>query len=58
MKKVLVLNGSKLNLLGTRAGRFFFEIIQRTGDNDGYGALNAPARIASQVQRFSTAAYQ
>ena len=39
------------------AGRFFFEIIQRTGDYDGYGALNAPARIASQVQHFATAAH-
>ena len=32
------------------ADRFFFEIVQRTGDYDGYGALNAPARMASQVQ--------
>ncbi len=39
------------------AGRFFFEIIQRTGDYDGYGALNAPARIASQVQHLATAAH-
>ena len=29
--------------------RFFFEIVQRGGDYDGYGALNAPARLASQV---------
>jgi len=33
------------------AGRFFFEIVQRIGGYDGYGALNAPARIASQTQR-------
>jgi 4-hydroxyphenylpyruvate dioxygenase len=33
------------------AGRFFFEIVQRAGGYDGYGALNAPARIASQAQR-------
>jgi 4-hydroxyphenylpyruvate dioxygenase len=33
------------------AGRFFFEIVQRSGRYDGYGALNAPARIASQTQR-------
>ena len=33
------------------AGRFFFEIVQRIGRYDGYGALNAPARIASQTQR-------
>jgi 4-hydroxyphenylpyruvate dioxygenase len=39
------------------AGRFFFEIIQRTGDYDGYGALNAAARIASQVQHVATTAH-
>ena len=32
------------------AGRFFFEIVQRTGGYDGYGALNAPARIASAMK--------
>ena len=31
------------------ADRFFFEIVQRTG-YDGYGALNAPARMAAQEQ--------
>jgi 4-hydroxyphenylpyruvate dioxygenase len=36
------------------AGRFFFEIVQRIGRYDGYGALNAPARIASQTQRAMT----
>jgi len=28
----------------------FFEIIQRVGNYDGYGAMNAPARMASQAQ--------
>ena len=32
------------------ADRFFFEIVQRMGGYDGYGALNAPARLASQAQ--------
>ncbi len=32
------------------AERFFFEIVQRSG-YDAYGALNAPARLASQEQR-------
>ena len=32
------------------ADRFFFEVVQRAGNYDGYGALNAPARMAS-VQR-------
>ena len=29
---------------------FFFEIVQRIGGYDGYGALNAPARMAAQAQ--------
>jgi len=33
------------------ADRFFFEIVQRAGRYDAYGALNAPARMASQVQK-------
>ena len=32
------------------ADRFFFEVVQRVGDYDGYGALNAAARLASQSQ--------
>ena len=32
------------------ADRFFFEIIERSGDYDAYGAMNAPARMASQEQ--------
>jgi 4-hydroxyphenylpyruvate dioxygenase len=31
-------------------GRFFFEIVQRAGSYDAYGALNAPARMASVAQ--------
>jgi len=31
------------------ADRFFFEIVQRSGGYDGYGALNAPARMPSQA---------
>jgi len=34
----------------TFAERFFFEIVQRAGAYDAYGALNAPARMASQAQ--------
>ena len=37
------------------AGRFFFEIVQRTGGYDGYGAVNAPARLAAQVQHAASA---
>ena len=32
------------------ADRFFFEIVERRGAYDAYGALNAPARMASQAQ--------
>jgi len=37
------------------AGRFFFEIMQRTGSYDTYGASNAPARMASQAQHAAVA---
>ena len=33
------------------AERFFFELVQRAGGYDAYGALNAPARMATQAQR-------
>ncbi|HET9045666.1 MAG TPA: 4-hydroxyphenylpyruvate dioxygenase, partial [Casimicrobiaceae bacterium] len=33
------------------ADRFFFEIVQRVGTYDGYGAANAPARLAAQSLR-------
>ena len=32
------------------ADRFFFEIVQRVGGYDGYGAPNAPARMAALAQ--------
>ena len=35
------------------ADRFFFEIAQRRAAYDGYGALNAPARMVSQAQSSS-----
>ena len=38
------------------ADRFFFEIVQRIGAYDGYGALNAPARMASQAQATPSSA--
>jgi 4-hydroxyphenylpyruvate dioxygenase len=37
----------------TFAERFFFEIVQRVGGYEGYGALNAPARMASQAQAMA-----
>ena len=35
------------------ADRFFFEIVQRAGVYDAYGAVNAPARMAAQAQQAS-----
>ena len=29
-------------------GRVFFELVQRDGDHQGYGAQNAPVRLAAQ----------
>ena len=44
-------DGEYLHVYGRSfADRFFFEIIQRVGNYDAYGALNAPARMASQAQ--------
>jgi 4-hydroxyphenylpyruvate dioxygenase len=31
-------------------GRFFFEVVQRSGGYDQYGAANAPVRMAAQAQ--------
>jgi 4-hydroxyphenylpyruvate dioxygenase len=33
--------------------RFFFEIVQRTGDYQQYGAANAAVRLAAQAQTYS-----
>ena len=30
-------------------GRFFFEIVERRGDYDGFGAVNASVRLAAQA---------
>jgi len=34
-------------------GRFFFEVVQRVGDYDQYGAPNAPVRMAAQMRASS-----
>jgi len=34
--------------------RFFFEIVQRIGAYQGYGAVNAPVRMAAQAKRRGT----
>ena len=35
-------------------GGFFFEIVQRKGDYQGYGARNAPIRLAAQMRHLGT----
>jgi 4-hydroxyphenylpyruvate dioxygenase len=34
--------------------RFFFEVVQRRGDYQQYGAVNASVRMAAQARRSST----
>ena len=47
-------NGEYFHAYSTSfAGRFFFEIVQRAGVYEGYGAQNAPARMASQAQAMA-----
>ncbi|MCK2216991.1 TIM barrel protein [Actinomadura sp. ATCC 31491] len=40
--------GEFLHLYTVTVGRVFFELVQRTGGYDGYGAGNAPIRLAAQ----------
>ena len=43
--------GAYFHIYGTNfRDRFFFEIVQRVGSYDAYGALNAAARMASEAQ--------
>jgi 4-hydroxyphenylpyruvate dioxygenase len=47
-------NGEYFHAYSTSfADRFFFEFVQRAGIYEGYGALNAPARMASQTQAMT-----
>lgn len=39
-----------------RVGRVFFEVVQRVGGYDGYGAPSAPVRLAAQARRDSRGA--
>ncbi|MEU6720286.1 TIM barrel protein [Nonomuraea sp. NPDC046802] len=41
-------HGEFLHLYTVTIGRVFFEIVQRIGDYQGYGAVNAPIRLAVQ----------
>ncbi|MEV1243078.1 TIM barrel protein [Nonomuraea sp. NPDC049750] len=43
--------GEFLHLYTITAGRVFFELVQRVGGYQGYGAANAPVRLAAQHAR-------
>lgn len=43
-------NGPFLHFYTRRIGRMFFEMVQRTDGYDGYGATNAPVRLAAQAR--------
>lgn len=38
--------------------RLFFEIVQRTGGYDGFGAFNTPVRMAAQLHQTAVGAFQ
>ncbi|MET1039076.1 MAG: TIM barrel protein [Aeromicrobium sp.] len=42
--------GGFLHFYTSRIGRLFFEVVQRTDAYDGYGAANAPVRLAAQAR--------
>ena len=49
-------NGEFFQLYSTNVGEgFFFEIVQRSGAYGGYGAVNAPFRIAAQKRQLPPA---
>ncbi|MFJ7996225.1 bifunctional sugar phosphate isomerase/epimerase/4-hydroxyphenylpyruvate dioxygenase family protein [Streptomyces sp. NPDC096310] len=43
------LGGEFRHFYTVSAGRVFFEVVQRTGGYQGYGAVNAPVRLAAQA---------
>ncbi|MFP5253757.1 MAG: TIM barrel protein [Actinomycetes bacterium] len=43
-------SGEFLHFYTRRVGRVFFEVVQRIGGYDGYGADNAPVRLAAQAR--------
>jgi 4-hydroxyphenylpyruvate dioxygenase len=44
-------DGEFLHFYTRAVGTVFFEVVERRGGYDGYGALNAPVRLAAQYQR-------
>jgi 4-hydroxyphenylpyruvate dioxygenase len=41
--------GEFLHFYTATVGRVFFEVVERRGGYDGYGAANAPVRLAAQL---------
>jgi 4-hydroxyphenylpyruvate dioxygenase len=41
-------DGELLHFYSAREGRVFFEVLERRGGYDGYGAVNSPVRMAAQ----------
>ena len=44
-------SGEFLHFYTPPVGTVFLEIVERRGGYDGYGALNAPVRLAAQYQQ-------
>ncbi len=44
-------DGELLHFYTPRVGRLFVEVVQRVGDYDGFGAPNAPVRLAAQSRQ-------
>jgi len=42
-------DGEFLHFYTGTVGRVFFEVVERRGGYDGYGAANAPVRLAAQL---------
>jgi 4-hydroxyphenylpyruvate dioxygenase len=49
-------DGEFLQLFTATVGELFFEVVQRVGGYDGYGARNAPFRLAAQHRRAAAPA--
>jgi 4-hydroxyphenylpyruvate dioxygenase len=41
-------DGELLHFYSALEGRLFFEVLERRGGYDGYGAVNSPVRMAAQ----------
>ncbi|GAB2906082.1 hypothetical protein [Neomicrococcus lactis] len=44
-------DGAFVHFYTETIGKVFFEVVERRGKYDGYGAPNAPFRLAAQFER-------